>query len=57
MKDTRGSKQNYMDRINEEKASGIFPEVTELYSLLEEVIEKENLAESSSRSDSTIKKN
>ena len=53
-----GLKAKYLDRIKtEEKASGILPEVTELYSLLEEIIEKENLAESSRGSDSAIKKN
>ena len=53
-----GLKAKYLEKIkNEEKASGISPEVTELDSLLEEIIEKESLAESSRESDSAIKKN
>ena len=47
-----------MEKIKDkEKASGISPEVTELDSLLEEIIEKESFAESSRESNSTIKKN
>ena len=53
-----GLKAKYLEKIkNEEKASGISPEVTELNSLLEEIIEKESLAESWRESDSAIKKN
>ena len=53
-----GLKAKYLEKIkNEEKASGISPEATELDSLLEEIIEKESLAESSRESDSAIKKN
>ena len=41
-------KTKFLEKIKaEEKASGIFPEVTELDRLLEEVIEKENMAECS----------
>lgn len=53
-----GLKAKYLEKIKgEEKASGISPEVTELDKLLEEIVEKESLAESSRESDSTIKKN
>ena len=51
-------KTKFLEKIKaEENASGISPEVTELDRLLEEVIEKDNLAECSRESDKTIKKN
>ena len=50
-----GLKAKYLEKIK--IRGGISPEVTELDSLLEEIIEKESLAESSRESDSAIKKN
>ena len=47
-----------MERIkDEEKASGISPEVSELDRLFEEIIQKESLAKSSREGKSTIRKN
>ena len=51
VKDARGSKQNIW------KASGISPEVSELDRLLEEIIEKESLVDSSREGESVIRKN
>ena len=54
----QGLKAKYLEKIkDEEKASGISPEVTELDKLLKEIAEKESLAEPSRKRDSTMKKN
>ena len=51
-------RSKYLEKMrNEERASGISPEATELDSLIEEILEKEKLAESSRNEDETVKKN
>ena len=48
----------YLERMrNEERASGISPDATELDSLIEEILEKEKLAESSRSEGEMVKKN